>query len=148
MADVIDLTSNPFVPPKDGRCLINDLPSELLAHIFTLGWTPERDQEPDEDDFEDVDSDDGTYSTISSEGSEPEPTPQEQEEEKERRLPFNVLVSHVCSRWRAVAIENPLLWSHIRFVGTPPYDRATTYLERAKAAPLAITVDRTTMTPT
>ncbi|KAI0657434.1 hypothetical protein C8Q70DRAFT_935084 [Cubamyces menziesii] len=143
MADVIDLTSNPFVPPKDGRCLINDLPSELLAHIFTLGWTPERDQEPDEDDFEDVDSDDGTYSTISSEGSEPEPTPQEQEEEKERRLPFNVLVSHVCSRWRAVAIENPLLWSHIRFVGTPPYDRATTYLERAKAAPLAITVDRT-----
>ncbi|KAI0335912.1 hypothetical protein GY45DRAFT_1267392 [Cubamyces sp. BRFM 1775] len=143
MADVIDLSSNPFVPPKDGRCLINDLPSELLAHIFTLGWTPERDQEPDSDDFDDVDSDDGTYSTISSEGSEPEPTPQEQEEEKERRLPFNVLVSHVCSRWRAVAIENPLLWSHIRFVGAPPYDRATTYLERAKAAPLAITVDRT-----
>ncbi|KAH9891638.1 hypothetical protein C8Q73DRAFT_80790 [Cubamyces lactineus] len=144
MADVIDLSSNPFVPPKEGRCPINELPSELLAHIFTLGWTPERDQEPDvDDDFEDVDSDDGTYSTISSDGSEPELSPQEQAEEKERRLPFNVLVSHVCSRWRAVAIENPLLWSHIRFVGDPPYDRATTYLERAKAAPLAITVDRT-----
>ncbi|KAI8978677.1 hypothetical protein BD414DRAFT_465679 [Trametes punicea] len=119
MVDAIDLSSNPFVPPKDGRCLINQLPSELLSHIFTLGWTPERDQEPDEDDFED------------------------DEEEKERKLPFNVLVSHVCARWRAVALENPLLWSHIRFVGDPPFDRATTYLERAKSAPLAITIDRT-----
>ncbi|KAI0372148.1 hypothetical protein BV20DRAFT_978386 [Pilatotrama ljubarskyi] len=143
MADVIDLSSNPFVPPKDGRCLINELPSELLAHIFTLGWTPERDHESDEDDFEDVESDDGTYSTTSSEGSEPPHTEQEEKDEQERRLPFNVLVSHVCARWRAVAIDNPLLWSHVRFIGDPPYDRATTYLERAKGAPLAITIDRT-----
>ncbi|KAI0761947.1 hypothetical protein BD413DRAFT_644405 [Trametes elegans] len=141
MADVIDLTSNPFVAPKDGRCLINELPSELLSHIFTLGWTPERDLEPDEDDFEDVESDDGSYSTASSQSSV---SPKAKgEDEKARLLPFNVLVSHVCARWRAVAIENPLLWAQIRFVGPPPYDRATTYLGRAKAAPLAITIDRT-----
>ncbi|KAH9854689.1 hypothetical protein C2E23DRAFT_867278 [Lenzites betulinus] len=139
MADVIDLSSNPFVAPKDGRCLINDLPSELLAHIFSLGWTPERDEEPDEDDFEDVDSEDGSYSTVSSDRSSPS---EEDADEKERKLPFNVLVSHVCARWRAIAVDNPLLWSHIRFVGLPPYDRAKTYLERAKAAPLHITVDR------
>lgn len=144
MADVIDLSSNPYVAPKDGRCLINELPSELLAHIFTLGWTPERDEEPESDeDFEDVDSDDDTYSSVSSEGSTPPRTEQEEAEDKERHLPFNVLVSHVCARWRAVAVENPLLWAHVRFVGSPPYDRAATYLERAKAAPLAITVDRT-----
>ncbi|KAI0354955.1 hypothetical protein OH77DRAFT_1425564 [Trametes cingulata] len=142
MTDVIDLSSNPFVPPKDGRCLINELPSELLAHIFTLGWTPERDQEPDEDDFEDVESDDGTYST-SSGGSEPPRTEEDAAEEKERKLPFNVLVSHVCARWRAIAVDNPLLWSHVRFVGNPPYERAATYLARAKGAPLAITIDRT-----
>ncbi|OSD07232.1 hypothetical protein PYCCODRAFT_1381821 [Trametes coccinea BRFM310] len=145
MTDTIDLSSNPFVPPANGRCLINELPSELLSHIFTLGWTPERDDEPDGDDFEDVDSDDGTYSSISSDdsASHHSKTPEEEEEEKERRLPFNVLVSHVCERWRAVALENPLLWSHIRFVGNPPYERATTYLARAKEAPLTITIDRT-----
>ncbi|KAI9058346.1 hypothetical protein FKP32DRAFT_1741521 [Trametes sanguinea] len=145
MADTIDLSSNPFVPPANGRCLINELPSELLSHIFTLGWTPERDDEPDEDDFEDVDSDDGTYSSISSDdsASHHSKSPKEEEEDKERRLPFNVLVSHVCERWRAVALENPLLWSHIRFVGNPPYERATTYLARAKEAPLTITIDRT-----
>ncbi|KAI0632113.1 hypothetical protein C8Q77DRAFT_901843 [Trametes polyzona] len=142
MTDTIDLSSNPFVPPKDGRCLINELPSELLTQIFTLGWTPERDHEPDQDDFEDI-SDDGTYSTVSSDGSSSPQTEQEEAEEKERRLPFNVLVSHVCARWRAVAIDNPLLWSHIQIIGNPPYDRAKTYLERAKTAPLTISIDRT-----
>ncbi|CDO71455.1 hypothetical protein BN946_scf184909.g49 [Trametes cinnabarina] len=145
MTDVIDLSSNPFVPPANGRCLVNELPSELLSLIFTLGWTPERDEEPDGDDFDDVDSDDGTYSSISSSDSHSHHSkdPEEEREEKERRLPFNVLVSHVCERWRAVALENPLLWSHVRFVGDPPYERATTYLARAKEAPLTITIDRT-----
>ncbi|TFK28083.1 hypothetical protein FA15DRAFT_665870, partial [Coprinopsis marcescibilis] len=31
------LQNNPFVPPKDGRCIINTIPVELLAHIFRLG---------------------------------------------------------------------------------------------------------------
>ncbi|KAI0670795.1 hypothetical protein C8Q78DRAFT_1032001 [Trametes maxima] len=140
MADEIDLSSNPFVPPAGGRCAINELPSELLTHIFTLGWTPERDQQPDEEDIDDVGSDDGTYSSVSSDESVLQ---RKEDEHKQRRLPFNVLVSHVCARWRDVAIDNPLLWSHVRFEGPPPYDRAVTYLARAKAAPLAITVDRT-----
>ncbi|KAI0648063.1 hypothetical protein C8Q79DRAFT_1109896 [Trametes meyenii] len=143
MADEIDLSSNPFVPPASGRCAINELPSELLIHIFTLGWTPERDQEPqDEPDFDDVDSDGGTCSSVSSDESE-SVLQRKEDEHKQRHLPFNVLVSHICARWRDVAVGNPLLWSHVRFDGPPPYDRAVTYLERAKSAPLAITVDRT-----
>ena len=61
--------NNPFSPPKSGRCMVNELPSELLSHIFSLGWAPERDQQQEEDDFEDIDegdSDDGTFSSDSS----------------------------------------------------------------------------------
>lgn len=51
LADYIQqiLLSNPFVPPKGDRCPINDLPNELLAHIFWLGTFGD-DEEDDEDD--------------------------------------------------------------------------------------------------
>ncbi|RDX53337.1 hypothetical protein OH76DRAFT_1399232 [Lentinus brumalis] len=150
------LPNNPFLAPKDGRCLINELPSELLSHIFTLGWTPERDQEDEEDDFDDVDegaSDELSYSSGSSDsGSDDEGDGEDHDgshshhaddEDRSRKLPFNVLVSHVCQRWRDVALSNSLLWNHISFVGPPPYERALTYLARAASAPLALTVDRT-----
>ncbi|EJF63414.1 hypothetical protein DICSQDRAFT_134848 [Dichomitus squalens LYAD-421 SS1] len=140
---------NPFFPPKSGRCIVNELPSELLSHIFTLGWAPERDDEPDEDDFEDVDdgeSDDGSFSTASSfsdDGPRPLRHGREDAEDRERKLPFNVLVSHVCARWRAIALKNSLLWTHIRFEGPPPWERALIYLDRASTAPLSIIIDRT-----
>ena len=146
--DMDPLENNPFFPPKGGRCIVNELPSELLSHIFTLGWAPERDHEPDEDDFEDVDdgSDDGSFSTASSLSDDDHSSARharDNEEDKERKLPFNVLVSHVCSRWRAVALENSLLWTHIRFEGPPPWERALIYLNRASTAPLSIIIDRT-----
>lgn len=156
MVDV-NLPDNPFVPPKGGRCIINQLPSELLAHIFTLGWAPERDKEDEEEDFEDVDegaSDEGSYSSNSSISDDPAPARRgghqgsdsdtdEDDKARARKLPFNVLVSHVCVRWRAVALSNSLLWNHISFIGPPPYDRALTYLTRAATAPLAFSIDRT-----
>ena len=148
-----DLPNNPFLAPKDGRCIINTLPSELLSHIFTLGWTPERDQEDEEEDFEDVDegaSDELSYSSGSSVSGDEDDDhdgsrhgSRHGSEDKSRKLPFNVLVSHVCQRWRDVALSNSLLWNHISFVGSPPYERALTYLARAASAPLALTVDRT-----
>ncbi|KAI0754960.1 hypothetical protein C8Q80DRAFT_1334590 [Daedaleopsis nitida] len=134
-----ELTNNPFLAPNDGRCIINQLPSELLSHIFTLGWAPERDEEDEEEDFEDLDegaSDQGSCSSSSS-------ASEDDDEAKSRKLPFNVLVSHICERWRAVALSNPLLWNHVSFVGPPPYDRALIYLARAGTAPLALTIDRT-----
>ncbi|EAU86011.2 hypothetical protein CC1G_03034 [Coprinopsis cinerea okayama7 len=48
------LQNNPYVPPKDGRCIINELPVELLAYIFRVGvWLQE---EGSDDDFEEVTS--------------------------------------------------------------------------------------------
>ncbi|KAI1789610.1 hypothetical protein LXA43DRAFT_559263 [Ganoderma leucocontextum] len=140
---------NPFFPPEGGRCIVNELPSELLSHIFTLGCAWERDQHPDEDDFEDVDegeSDDGTISTSSSlSGDDRSSTRSEldNEDRRARKQPFNVLVSHVCGRWRAVALDSSLLWTHIRFEGPPPWERALIYLDRAGKAPLSISIDRT-----
>ncbi|KAJ7095916.1 hypothetical protein B0H15DRAFT_774459 [Mycena belliarum] len=47
------LVNNPFIPPTNG-CPVNDLPPELLAHIFELG----RQMYEEEEDYEDEDYDD------------------------------------------------------------------------------------------
>ena len=127
---------------------MNELPSELLSHIFTLGWASERDQHSDEDNFEDVDegeSDNGTISTASSLSGDGRSSTQStvDEDRRARKQPFNVLVSHVCPRWRAVALDSSLLWTHIRFEGPPPWERASIYLSRADTAPLSVSIDRT-----
>ncbi|THV05285.1 hypothetical protein K435DRAFT_773983 [Dendrothele bispora CBS 962.96] len=51
------LANNPFVPPEG--CPINDLPNELLAHIFYVGMVMEEESfdEEDEDDEDDEDED-------------------------------------------------------------------------------------------
>ncbi|KAM5535041.1 hypothetical protein V8D89_011269 [Ganoderma adspersum] len=140
---------NPFFPPKGGRCIVNELPSELLSHIFSLGWASERDQHSDDDDFEDVDegeSDDGTLSTTASLSDDDRSSTRsalDDEDRRARKQPFNVLVSHVSRRWRAVALDSSLLWTHIHFKGSPPWERALIYLNRASTAPLSISVDRT-----
>ena len=140
---------NPFFPPNGGRCIVNELPSELLSHIFSLGWASERDQHSDEDDFEDVDegeSDDGTMSTTASVSDDDRSSTRsalDDEDRRARKQPFNVLVSHVCRRWRAVALDSSLLWTHIHFEGPPPWERALIYLNRASTAPLSISIDRT-----
>lgn len=46
-------TSNPYMPPKDGACIINALPVELLAHIFRVGVEMQR-EGGDDDEFEEV----------------------------------------------------------------------------------------------
>ncbi|KZT12031.1 uncharacterized protein LAESUDRAFT_163766 [Laetiporus sulphureus 93-53] len=103
----------PYRPPKDGRCIINTLPTELLAHIFALGpdWN-EYDEESEEDWEED----------------EPD---------------FVILVSHVCRHWREVAINTPALWTSIDFSEGHPYARSAVYLERSENAPLDLCIDFT-----
>ncbi|KAI1789503.1 hypothetical protein LXA43DRAFT_974226 [Ganoderma leucocontextum] len=140
---------NPLFPPEGGRCIVNELPSELLSHTFTLECAWERGQHPDEDDVEDVDegeSDDGTISTSSSlSGDDRSSTRSEldNEDRRARKQPFNMLVSHVCGRWRAVALDSSLLWTPIYFEGPPPWERAVIYLDRAGKVPLSISIDRT-----
>jgi hypothetical protein len=54
---------------------------------------------------------------------------------------FEVLVSHVSSHWRAVALGCPALWSNIRGWMAPSriLEEFETYLERSKGYPLDVT---------
>ncbi|KAA1469975.1 hypothetical protein DENSPDRAFT_654706 [Dentipellis sp. KUC8613] len=114
------MRSNPFVPPVDG-CPINTLPNELLSYIFTLGAQLDYADDKDEEDIDDDDSDD-----------DDEPTPE-----------FQVLASHVCKRWRDVAIQTPSLWTRLDFTEGPPFDKSRTYIERSAGCPLVIDIDCT-----
>ena len=46
------------------------------------------------------------------------------------QVTFEVLVSHVCHRWRDVALSNPVLWSIIHMRTIAHMQRASTYLNR------------------
>ena len=84
------IMQNPYIPPTGDRCPINDLPNELLAHIFSLG-TFESDDGDDEDDMYQENADE-----------EDQDEDEEDENEVGPILPYQVLVSHVCSHWRTV----------------------------------------------
>lgn len=60
-----------------------------------------------------------------------------------RLVPFELVCSHVCSRWRSIALEAPSLWSTIVAAECKPIDKLVTYLERSKAYPLHIRFDYT-----
>lgn len=128
------LKNNPFVPPTSG-CPINDLPNELLAHIFYVGMEmeeegPSEDElEEEDDEYEDEldlldwDSDDEgeeNHTPASKrkdigkgKADRGEEQEKEEEEEEDAGLPFQVLVSHVCRHFREVAIgEHYTIISH------------------------------------
>ena len=108
---------DPFVP-------VHNLPNELLSYIFTLGSEVERRGDDDDDSDEEEEEEDAT--------SEHGP-----------HFPFQVLVSHVCQRWRVVAIETPTLWTGLDFSEGPPFEKSRTWLERSKECPLDIELDCT-----
>jgi len=85
---------NPYVPPTGDRCPINDLPNELLAHIFYLGTDEDEEDEEDDmyqDDVDVVENDDFEKGALPNESV----------------LPFQVLISHVCAHWRTVGKFTP-----------------------------------------
>ncbi|KIY71557.1 hypothetical protein CYLTODRAFT_390266 [Cylindrobasidium torrendii FP15055 ss-10] len=157
------LKSNPFIPPQG--CPVNDLPSELLAHIFYVGTKIQEDEmafgEKEDDDYfhdneldvaedwtddeseaMDVDkpdrsngADEDSHSECSSCGSE-----DDDDEEYIPEIPFQVLASHVCKHWRDVAVNEPSLWTRIRFTKDYPFDAPTAYLERSKGLPIDIEI--------
>ena len=112
-----------MIPPKTGTP-VNALPNELLSSIFVLG-----------SEAEELGGNDA--------GDEEEAEEGASEGEDRRRLPFKVLVSHVCRRWRRVAVETPMLWTFLDFAEGPPFDKSQTWLERSKRCPLDIELDCT-----
>lgn len=65
------------------------------------------------------------------------------DDENETELPFQVLVSHVCKRWRDIALATPSLWTLLDFQKGTPFDKHIAFVERAKNAPLDIIIDCT-----
>jgi hypothetical protein len=57
-----------------------------------------------------------------------------------RQLPFEIVVSHVTSHWRAIAINSPRLWNTIESTYSEPMalERLSAYLARSKASPLDV----------
>lgn len=100
------ILSNPFIPPTGDRCPINDLPNELLAHIFCLGTSAEEygcDDDEDDDEYVDTDEEE------EGEGGEEDGYMEDDDSDDDMDgkdempvLPFQVLVSHVCRHWREV----------------------------------------------
>jgi len=151
--------NNPFCPPKKG-CPVNNLPTELLAHIFYLG-TDTQEEEVEEEDCEDDELnllgeedevDDGEEGKDGEEGEEEGPKasdrdiPDEYDEDDyddDAELPFQVLVSHVCKHWRDVAVESPALWTTITFTEGAPFEKSRIWIERSKGRPLDINIDCT-----
>lgn len=167
------LANNPFRPPTGHRCPINDLPNELLGHIFFLGAS-EDDEEEDEEEDEDEHSDDEDAFDLarrwetSSEGpsddasSAPDDAKDKDDvemgscsdsssssssfssDDDDSRLPFQVVASHVCSKWRSVALSTPSLWTTINICPyDSPFDRCRAYIERSGGLPLNLDIDLT-----
>ncbi|KAF7299092.1 hypothetical protein MIND_00857500 [Mycena indigotica] len=163
------LANNPWVPPKNG-CPVNDLPPELLAHIFMLGCTMQEEEGENEDDDDDDDvldlaehweTDDDEEADEDVEMGSPEKKsttlpvnePDEsdsedehdglEEEDEEPFVPFQVLVSHVCRHWRSIALNTHTLWTKLHFDGHVTIDAAETWIKRANGLPLDITIDST-----
>lgn len=165
------LTNNPYQPPKDGKCPINDLPDEILGYIFSVGVDQEFEEEiegydSEDDAWEDVDEeeeegnssgddeDDGEMGTasvpVANAGKAPHDSDSDSDGssdsdmyEDEVRIPFQVLVSHVCKRWRAVALDSHILWTTLNFEKRPNLEKAQTYISRAQGLPLTISIDCT-----
>ncbi|KAF8312349.1 hypothetical protein DL93DRAFT_2082211 [Clavulina sp. PMI_390] len=95
---------------------INRLPPELLCAIFILGQEAQ-----DEELSQEIDDDDESHASLEIES-----------------VPFSVTVSHVCRKWRNMAIDTAQLWTKLDFSEGPPYRWSKMLLERSKTAPLNI----------
>ena len=145
--------SNPFSPPKNGKCPVDDLPDELLSYIFHLGvdiqqmeWEDEYSSSDNEEDvWEDVgDSDDSDDSDDAADDcSTSEPQSIADVGEQDESLPFQVLVSHICRRWRSAALGTHNLWTTVAFGPSLNIEKAKAFINRSNGLPLAITIDCT-----
>lgn len=108
---------------------VGRLPPEIISYIITIG---------DDEDQSIRDEQDRVIEEADSEYDE-------DDNEVIPEVPFiphfPTLFSHVCSRWRRIALENPSVWRRITFSEGPPFERAQAWLERSKASDLEVVID-------
>ncbi|KAF8070737.1 hypothetical protein FPV67DRAFT_1040719 [Lyophyllum atratum] len=56
-------------------------------------------------------------------------------------IPFEVTMSHVCARWRDIALDTPLLWTMIDIYSTDSLDYVSSYLKRSQSCPSHVRFD-------
>ncbi|KDQ21812.1 hypothetical protein BOTBODRAFT_26224 [Botryobasidium botryosum FD-172 SS1] len=91
--------------------------------------------EPDDYPHEDAPIDGEAMDVGSEDGVE------SQNELKATEKPFNVLVSHICHRWRKVALSTGQLWTCVELTEPPPQERLKTWLDRSGSHSLDITLN-------
>ena len=117
------LANNLYEPSYSRRkcqCPINMLPPQILRLIFAIGCEMQEEGEEMEEDEEDED-DNGVRSSGSS--------------------LFQILVSHVCRHWRAVALNSHTLWATLDFDNVLHLEKSKAFIERAHGLPLKIHID-------
>ncbi|KAH7909533.1 hypothetical protein BJ138DRAFT_1066878 [Hygrophoropsis aurantiaca] len=107
------------------RCHIHRLPVELVLSIFKIGA----------DDFSA--GEEHPANSTNSVASEKSSLDRFYDES------FQVLASHVCARWRAIAFTAPMLWTtiYIYNTATPPFDALIAWLTRSQNNAIDVTVD-------
>jgi hypothetical protein len=134
-------TNDSFVPPKDS-CLVNNIPPEILSLIFEIGARSFEDEDFDEEEGADeVDSVTGGTPDKIRDGDDVSESASDST--IETMLPFEVLISHICQHWRAVALRTPSLWTKINVSPFESvfFERTKILLERSKSLPIDIGVD-------
>ena len=144
------LANNPYEPPSNGKCPINELPAEILGHIFEIGAEMQEEGEEveeDDDGWEDM-SDDNDNDVDDYDGLDGPMTGSLESSgssifsaaDDEGPL-FQILVSHVCRHWREVALNSHTLWTTLDFDNVVQLERSKVFIERAHGLPLKIHID-------
>ncbi|KAI0699594.1 hypothetical protein BC835DRAFT_1331039 [Cytidiella melzeri] len=106
----------PYMTPPLDECYVEKLPDEIILDIIVSATEPyKRD----------------SYNNTSRRGH------------SVSRLAFQEVLSHVCGRWRALALGMPSLWRHFDFLEGPPFDRSREWLRRSKDTPIDVVINCT-----
>jgi hypothetical protein len=136
------IAHNPYNPPDDGKCPINGLSDKLLAYIFELGVKMELVEKLfREDDDGEWESEDESDEDDDGEDDEQDDEDESAEVGGEREIPLQIIISHICARWRNLALDTPSLWAILRFEKGTLLDQHKSFLERAKTALLDIEIN-------
>ncbi|EIW76386.1 hypothetical protein CONPUDRAFT_168938 [Coniophora puteana RWD-64-598 SS2] len=126
----------PYGLIDDSPCYVARVPVELLSRIFehALPPPPFVEQDDERDDEEVAEQYNAQLLSL-----DDEPSPSQYHSPS---YPSQMLVSHVCKRWRITAIATPSLWTSIRLTlkNLPPFTKAHTWIGRSGSVPLDINV--------
>lgn len=84
------------------QCYIDTLPDTVLLEIFSTGYVM-GEERPDED----IDGEDSNAIADPLFSGEQDPNLKPSRIEPNKILPFEVLASHICRRWRTIILSHP-----------------------------------------